>query len=111
MSIDRNSESELGGVPKPDPSQELARRKESGDIANDGDVGIPELVNYQEWSIPLTRSEVGNHAVVIDPQDFDYLVYVDIVTKDGEFIRIDLENVDQSKPLILFPEDLGELNK
>lgn len=90
--------------------QELIRLREAKEI-DPIDYEVNELGYLQAMDIPLCRSDVGNKAIVIRPSEYNKLGYLDIVTNEGEIITIDFEDVDQTQPFILFPNDLGELPK
>lgn len=90
-------------------SQELTRRREAGELEP-----IDYEVNYiwylQQTDEPVTRKDVKNHAIVIMPEEFEVLEYLEFINPSGEKINIDFtdENFDKSHPLIIFPEELGE---
>lgn len=88
--------------------QELMRRREAGEI-DPIDYEVNYLSYLQEMGTPISRADLKNQAIVISPNEFETLGYIEFVSSSGEVITIDLGDVDSSKPFILFPEDLGNL--
>jgi hypothetical protein len=89
--------------------QELARRREAGEL-EPTDYEVNYLLYLQQMDQPVTRKEVGNRAIVIKPEEFEGLGYLEIVLPTGERIVLDFteETFDKNSPLIIFPEELGE---
>jgi len=89
--------------------QELARRREAGEL-EPTDYEVNYLFYLQQMDQPVTRKEVGNRAIVIKPEEFEGLGYLEIVLPTGEKIVLDFteETFDKRSPLIIFPEELGE---
>jgi len=84
----------------------LAQLRESGEISPDN-FDIETLIQLAEYGLPLTRKEVGNHAVVLTPDDILNLHTLTFIAANGS--EIDLEHIDLNSPiLILFPDDLGD---
>lgn len=94
--------------------KELLRRKEAGEL---------EPYDYEKFYIwwiqgknepktgrPVTRKDVENHAIVINPDEFETLGFIEFVKANGEIINIDFtdEGFDRSHPLIIFLEELGD---
>ncbi|MCL5407588.1 MAG: hypothetical protein M1429_03775 [Patescibacteria group bacterium] len=91
-----------------DAAGELTRRRELGEL-DSADYEINYLFYLQELGMPISKEDVKNQAIVINPDQFEVLGYIDLVNTDGESITIDFDDVDSSRPFILFPEDLGNL--
>ena len=89
--------------------QELARRREAGEL-EPTDYEVNYLLYLQQMDQPVTRKEVGNRAIVIKPEEFEGLGYLEIVLPTGERIVLDFteETFDKKSPFIIFPEELGE---
>lgn len=70
-----------------------------------------ELSKLREKGRPLSKKELGNRALVMSRQDLEALGFLEIVLGSGEKIVIDPEDTgfDDEDALIVFPEDLGEL--
>jgi hypothetical protein len=62
----------------------------------------------QESGLPITRKDVGNSIIIINPEEFASVGYLDIINSQGELITIDLEDNQSDEPLIIRPEELGE---
>jgi hypothetical protein len=88
--------------------QELMRRREAGEI-DQTDYEVNYLSYLQEMGTPISRSDLKNQAIVINPKEFESLGYIEFVSSSDEVMTIDLSEADNSKPFILFPEDLGDL--
>lgn len=89
--------------------QELARRREAGELALT-DYEVNYIWYLRQSGEPVTRKDVQNHAILIRPEEFEVLEYLEFINAGGEKITIDFrdENFDKNNPLIIFPEDLGE---
>ena len=89
--------------------QELLRRREAGEL-EPYDYEPTYLWYLQRMNQPVTRKDVERHAIVVSPDEFEILGYLEFVNADGQRITIDFtdENFDRSNPLIIFPEELGE---
>lgn len=121
-SLDGQDEAErflrrLAGAERPEESfdktgaqyQELIRRREAGEI-DWIDYEVIYISNLMDKGIPITRKDVKNQAIVIRPNEFETLGYIEFVSSSGEVITIDFDDVDNSKPFIIFPADLGNLS-
>ncbi len=88
--------------------QELVRRRETGELAADSyDVNV--IYYHQKSNTSVTRKDVGDQAIVINPDAFEALGYIEIIRADGETMIIDSTDKGFDKyPLIIFPEELGE---
>ena len=91
--------------------QELTRRREAGEL-EPTDYEVNYIYYLQQMDRPVTRKEVGNRAIVIRPEEFEGLGYLEIVLPTGEKIVLDFteETFDKRSSLIIFPEELGEKN-
>lgn len=91
--------------------QELLRRREAEELEQ-YDYEVNNIWYLQQANRPLTRKDIGNHAILIRPNEFENLQYLEYISADGEKITLDLteENFDTQNPLIIFPEELGEEN-
>ena len=89
--------------------QDLARRREAGEL-EPTNYEVNDLLYLQQMDKPVTRKEVGNRAIVIKPEEFEGLGYLEIVLPTGEKIVLDFteETFDKKSPLVIFPEELGE---
>jgi len=89
--------------------QELARRKEAGEIEKD-DYELNYLHYLQQLGEPLTRKDVGKRALVITQRDLETLGYLEFISANGERIVIDSNDTGygEDDPLIIFPEELGD---
>lgn len=90
-------------------ARELQRRKETGEI-EPVDYELNYIEYLQQMGLPLTRKDIGNHAIVINPDQFESLDYLEFINANGEIINVDLadEDMDKSHSLIIFPEEIGE---
>jgi hypothetical protein len=92
--------------------QELARRREAGELDP-----IEYNPNYLWYLLqddePVTRQDVGTQAIVLTQKELETLGYLKFVNADGEIIVIDPEDTgyEPEDPLIIFPEELGDLKK
>jgi hypothetical protein len=91
---------------------ELARRKEAQEIS-ESDFGAEGIYYLQAEGKPITKSEVGNSAVVLSQEEFDSLGYIDIVFENGQLATIESENTGYSPEdlFIIFPEELGDIEE
>jgi len=87
--------------------QELARRKEAGEL-EPYDYEVINIWYLQRMDRSITRKDVGNHAIIISPEEFERLGYIEYIRSSGEIIVIDSDDVDKNHPFIIFPEELGE---
>ena len=89
--------------------QELARRREAGELAP-YDYEVIYIQYLQQDGEPVTLKDVENHAIVIKPEDFETLGHLKYVNADGRITVIDFadEGFDKDHPLIIFPEQLGD---
>jgi len=89
--------------------QELARRREAGELAP-YDYEVIYIQYLQQDGEPVTLKDVENHAIVINPDEFETLGFIEFVKANGEIINIDFtdEGFDRSHPLIIFLEELGD---
>lgn len=73
--------------------------------------GVSKLFDLQERGRPLTREKLGNRALVLSQQDLEALGFLEIVLGSGERIVIDPDDTgfDDEDAMIIFPDDLGEL--
>lgn len=91
--------------------RELLRRREAQEL-DAADYRIEFLFYLQEEDRPLTRGTVGNKAVVLTQSDLEQLGYLEIVLPNGQIMSIEPEDTGYAPDdlLIIFPEDLGELD-
>lgn len=89
--------------------QELARRREAGELAP-YDYEVNYIWYLQQMGEPVTRKDVQNHAILIRPEEFEALGFLEFINAAGEKMIIGFtdENFDLNNPLIIFPEELGE---
>lgn len=106
MELEGNHENQKSNESSADVVRELARRRETGEIG-ETDYPIENLIFLSDEGAPISRADVKNQAIVINPEDFDALGDLDIVNNAGEVVNIGF--FDRSMPLIIFPEDLGDL--
>ncbi|PIR71053.1 MAG: hypothetical protein COU44_01705, partial [Candidatus Nealsonbacteria bacterium CG10_big_fil_rev_8_21_14_0_10_40_24] len=87
----------------------LARRREAGELAP-YDYEVIYIQYLQQDGEPVTLKDVENHAIVINPDEFETLGFIEFVKANGEIINIDFtdEGFDRSHPLIIFLEELGD---
>lgn len=92
--------------------RELARRKEAQEIG-ESDFGPEGIYYLQAEGKPITKSEVGNRAVVLSQTEFDSLGYIDFVFENGQLATIDSEDTGYGPDdfLIFFPEELGDIEE
>ncbi|MDD4319212.1 MAG: hypothetical protein PHW10_02725 [Candidatus Peribacteraceae bacterium] len=89
----------------------LQRRIDAKEIAPERmDLNDLDMIMNQAGE-PLTRSVLGDRAVVLFPDEFEQLVALDIVLPNGERTLIEPERLSADDVLILYPEDLGESGK
>jgi len=60
----------------------------------------------QELGRPIVAADLIGKTIVIDPSQFEEIVYLDIIDSEGEFVTIDLTSNISGLPLIINPEDL-----
>ncbi len=86
----------------------LSERKEAGEL-DKHDFGIRELADHRITGEPVTKSRVGNRAIVVTQDEFDDLGYIEFVSASGEvmLIEADVTGYESSDRLIIFPEELG----
>ncbi len=91
--------------------QELARRQEAGEL-EPYDYEVNYIWYLREMGKPVTRKDIQNHAIVIKPEEFEVLEFIEFINPSGEKVSIDFtdEDFDTTNPLIIFPEELGEEN-
>lgn len=89
--------------------QELARRREDGELAP-YDYEVNYIWYLQQMGEPVRRKDIENHAILIRPDEFETLGYLKFIDVNGKEVIIDFtdENFDNNNPLIIFPEELGE---
>lgn len=92
--------------------RELTRRIEAGEL-DKNPYELNYLVYLQNMDEPLTRRDIGNQAVVITQKGLEQLGYLEIVLASGQKTVIDPEDTGYGPddPIIIFPEELGELPK
>ncbi len=96
--------------------QKLARLRKEGEISpHDFDLNFIYQLNDcdpddEGFTPPLTRSDVGNQAVVLTRDDLEYLRYLRYVSASGEIIVNEPDDM-RDPVLILFPDELGDLPK
>jgi hypothetical protein len=91
---------------------ELARRREAGEL-DKFDYEVIHLWYLRQDNRPVTRKELGNKAIAITQAELEQLGGLDMILANGERIIIDPEDTgyEPEDPLIIFPEELGELKK
>jgi hypothetical protein len=100
---DRRYGADLSG----DEYQELLRRQKAGEI-DPFEYEVFLIKRLQEEKLPITRADVQNKAIVIYPQEFDGLYYIEFMSSIGEVMKINFADLDhKNQPFILFPENLG----
>lgn len=88
---------------------ELARRRESGEIAAEN-FNTNDLLWFIEDNIPLTSADLrknGNQALVLTSDEFEELGLFDVILKDGTQTTLDPDDFPKDDVLIIYPEDLG----
>ncbi|MDO8512980.1 MAG: hypothetical protein Q7S37_00535 [bacterium] len=107
MGLEDHEEHEVNEA-KVDPVQELARRREAGEI-DPIDFRFDDLQWFRARQEPIERSSANNQAIVIDPEGQEILGYIEYVNAEGTVVTEDFENVSEGQTFILFPDDLGDL--
>lgn len=89
----------------------LAKRREAGEIDPE-DYNLDELFYDQGAGTPLDRRSVGKMAVVITQAQLEQLGGLTMVRGDGKVIIFEPEvtGYGPNDPLVIFPEDLGDLS-
>ncbi|MBI2117667.1 hypothetical protein HYT95_02095 [Candidatus Peregrinibacteria bacterium] len=90
----------------------LARRREAHEISpHDFDLNF--IFQLNQVNAPLTRRdlnhETGTQAVVLNREDMDALGCLDFIHRSGERMLIEPESLAEGDVLILYPEDLGNV--
>ena len=85
--------------------RELAERRREGLSPHDFDTN--EIRRLDDERIPLTRTILGNQAVIIDSDALKVLRGTNIILASGVRSPIDPEDFGNDDVLIIYPEDLG----
>ena len=91
---------------------ELERHREAKEVSpHDFDLNF--IFQLNQIDAPLTRRdlnhETGTQAVVLSREDMEALGCLDFIHRSGERMLTEPESLSEGDVLILYPEDLGDV--
>lgn len=94
--------------------RELSRRREAKELSSH-DFDLNFIFQLNQIGAPLTRRDLdhttGIQAVVVTRDDLEALGGLDFIHYSGERRLIDPESLQKGSVLVLYPEDLGDMER